>query len=103
METLDVEEMKKNRLLSKKVSEQCFNKFLTMMEYKSSKFGIPFSKADKFYPSSKTCSNCGSINNSLKLTDRLYVCKHCGLVIDRDYNAAINLMKYTDCKQESVT
>ena len=50
--------------------------------------------ADRFYPSSKTCSECGSIKKDLKLKDRVYRCPHCGVVIDRDYNASLNLSMY---------
>ncbi|MFA6941678.1 MAG: zinc ribbon domain-containing protein [Clostridiaceae bacterium] len=46
---------------------------------------------DKWYPSSKICSNCGNKNENLQLQDRIYKCKHCGLIIDRDYNASINI------------
>ncbi len=53
-----------------------------------------FVTADKFYPSSKTCSKCGNIKEDLTLKDRTYVCPHCGSVIDRDLNASINLMNY---------
>ena len=50
--------------------------------------------ADRYYPSSKTCSFCGSVKKNLKLSDRTYICDKCGLIIDRDLNAAINLMNY---------
>ena len=48
-----------------------------------------------FYPSSKKCSNCGNVKNNLKLSERTYVCSKCGLVIDRDYNASLNLANYS--------
>ena len=50
--------------------------------------------ADRFYPSSKTCSNCGHIKSDLKLSNRIYKCEHCGLVLDRYLNSAINLKNY---------
>ncbi|WP_171011456.1 zinc ribbon domain-containing protein, partial [Haloimpatiens lingqiaonensis] len=56
--------------------------------------GIEFFMADRFYPSSKTCSSCGNIKENLKLKDRIYVCPKCGLKIDRDKNASINLGNY---------
>ncbi len=65
------------------------------MIYKCKLHGITFIEADKFFPSSKTCSNCGNINYNLKLSDRIYKCS-CGLVIDRDLNAAINLSRYQE-------
>lgn len=94
MEDLNVQGMMKNRHLSKAVQEQCFYEFIRQMEYKCAWNGIEFIKADRFYPSSKTCSGCGCIKKDLKLSDRIYHCSDCGLVIDRDYNAAINLSRY---------
>ena len=64
------------------------------MCYKCEWNGIEFIQVDRFYPSSKTCSGCGHIKHNLKLSDRTYTCSECGLVIDRDLNAAINLMNY---------
>ena len=94
MEGLNVQGMMKNRHLSKAVQEQCFYEFIRQMEYKCAWNGIELVKADRFYPSSKTCSGCGCIKKDLKLSDRTYHCDDCGLVIDRDYNAAINLSRY---------
>lgn len=94
MEDLNVQGMMKNRHLSKAVQEQCFYEFIRQMEYKCAWNGIEFIKADRFYPSSKTCSRCGCIKKDLKLSDRTYHCPDCGLIIDRDYNAAINLSRY---------
>ena len=94
MEDLNVTGMMKNRHLSKAVQEQCFYEFIRQMEYKCAWNGIELVKADRFYPSSKTCSGCGCIKTDLKLSDRTYHCSDCGLVIDRDYNAAINLSRY---------
>lgn len=94
MEDLNVQGVMKNRHLSKAVQEQCFYEFIRQMEYKCAWNGIEFIKADRFYPSSKTCSSCGCIKKDLKLSDRIYHCPDCGLVIDRDYNAAINLSRY---------
>lgn len=94
MENLNVSGMMKNRHLSKAVQEQCFFYFIQTMKYKCEEYGIEFIQADRFYPSSKTCSSCGCIKKDLKLSDRTYICSECGTVIDRDYNAAINLMQY---------
>lgn len=95
MEDLNVSGMMKNKHLSKAIQEQCFYEFIRQMKYKCEWNSIPFQQVGRFYPSSKTCSCCGSIKHDLKLSDRTYVCSNCGLEIDRDYNAAINLMKYT--------
>lgn len=94
MEDLNVRGMMKNRHLSKAIQEQCFHEFLRQMQYKCEWNGIELVQADRFYPSSKTCSGCGMVKDDLKLSDRTYRCQCCGLVIDRDYNAAINLSRY---------
>ena len=94
METLNVKGMMKNRHLSKAIAAQKFYEFKRQMQYKCEAFGIELIEADRFYPSSKTCSRCGHIKRDLKLKDRTYICPECGLVIDRDLNAAINLANY---------
>ena len=94
MEDLNVIGMMKNRHLSKAIQEQYFSEFIRQMKYKCEWNGIEFVQADRFYPSSKTCSGCGCIKSDLKLSDRTYICNECGLVIDRDYNAAVNLSRY---------
>ena len=65
------------------------------MKYKCEWLGIEFIQADRFYPSSKTCNHCGNIKKDLKLSDRTYICEHCGFTIDRDLNAAMNLANYS--------
>ena len=67
--------------------------FLTFLSYKLDRKGKKLIKIDKFYPSSKTCSCCGNINKELKLSDRIYECPQCGMVLDRDYNASINIKR----------
>lgn len=94
MEDLNVKGMMKNRHLSNAVQEQCLSEWIRQMEYKCAWSGIEFVQADRFYPSSKTCSNCGCIKHDLKLSDRTFVCNECGFTIDRDYQAALNLMRY---------
>lgn len=93
IEDLNVKGMMKNKHLSKAIAEQCFYEFKRQLEYKCKFRGIGFVIADRFYPSSKTCSQCGSIKKDLKLKDRIYKCS-CGLSIDRDLNASINLSNY---------
>ena len=95
MEDLNVSGMMKNEHLSKAIQEQCFFEFIRQMKYKCEWNGMEFIQVSRFYPSSKTCSNCGCIKHDLKLSDRTYSCSECGFVIDRDLNAAINLMKYS--------
>jgi putative transposase len=94
MEDLNVQGMMKNRHLSKAIGAQCFNKFINIMKYKCEFNGIEFVQADRFYPSSKTCSCCGNVEKNLKLKDRIYKCVECGLEMDRDKNASINLANY---------
>ena len=94
MEDLRVRNMMRNRHLSKSIQDSSFFTFIDTMRYKCSMNGIRFKQVPSNYPSSKTCSNCGYIKKDLKLKDRTYVCPECGLEIDRDYNAAINLMNY---------
>ena len=93
MESLNVQGMMKNRHLSKAVQQQRLFEFKRQIEYKCLWNNIRFVQADKWYPSSKTCSECGSIKKNLKLSDREYACAECGCVIDRDFNASINLMR----------
>ena len=93
IEDLNVKSMMKNKHLSKAISKQGFYEFKRQLEYKCKFRGISLVIADRFYPSSKTCSQCGKIKNDLKLKDRVYNC-NCGLSIDRDLNASINLSRY---------
>ena len=94
MEDLNVQVMMKNKHLAKSIAEQKMYEFERQMQYKCKLYGIEFVLADRFYPSSKTCSCCGCIKSDLKLSDRIYKCDACGLVLDRDYNASLNLAKY---------
>lgn len=94
MEDLNVKGMIKNKHLAKAIQQQCLNTFRTYLTYKCNERNIPIYFADRFYPSSKTCSCCGSIKHNLKLSDRTYKCNSCEFIIDRDINAAINLKNY---------
>ena len=91
IEDLNVKGMLKNKHLAKSVQEQCFYSFREILTYKAERAGIKLVIADRFYPSSKTCSHCGSIKSDLKLSDRVFTCNSCGLEIDRDLNASLNL------------
>ena len=90
IEDLAISNMMKNRHLSKAVAQQKFYKFRTKLEYKCKLNGVELRIADRFYPSSKLCSCCGNIKKDLKLSDRVYKCE-CGNVMDRDFQASINL------------
>ena len=93
IEDLKVSNMMKNKHLSKAIQEQNFYAIRTKLINKCKERNIELRVVDTFYPSSKTCSCCGSIKKNLKLNDRIYKCCNCGLEIDRDYNASINLEK----------
>jgi len=97
IENLNIRGMMKNRHLSKAISRQGFNKFIEKLKFKCYENSIQLRQVDRFYPSSKTCSNCGNIKKDLKLSDRIYKCS-CGLTIDRDLNAAINLKNAKEYK-----
>ena len=102
IEDLNVKGMMKNKHLSKAVQQQGFGEFRRQLEYKCAWKGISLVIADRFYPSSKLCSCCGSIKKDLKLSDRIYRCNQCGLVIDRDYQASLNLKRYGENALKSV-
>lgn len=94
MEDLNVSGMIKNKHLAEKIAEQKFYEFIRQMKYKCEFNNMEFIQAGRFYPSSKLCSSRGEKKAALKLKDRIYTCKSCGLTIDRDENASINLGKY---------
>ena len=91
LEKLNINGMLQNRHLSKSIADASWGELRRQLEYKTKWNGGKLLLADTFYPSSKTCSECGSIKPLLKLSERTYVCESCGLVIDRDLNAANNL------------
>ncbi|GAB6549538.1 RNA-guided endonuclease TnpB family protein [Bacillus cereus] len=93
IEDLHVKGMMKNKHLSKAIAKQGFYEFKRQLDYKCKLRGIELVLADRFYPSSKTCSRCGEIKKDLKLKDRIFKCI-CGFTIDRDINASINLSNY---------
>ena len=92
LETLNVKNMVKNRKLSKAISSVSWSSFITKLEYKIAENQGKIVKIDPFYPSSKTCSNCGNVKKELKLSERIYHCEECGFTIDRDLNASINIL-----------
>ena len=92
LENLNVKGMVKNRKLSKSIADAGWSQFVTFVEYKGTWYGCHSEKINRFFPSSKTCSGCGAINQHLVLSDRTWVCTECGVVHDRDYNAALNIL-----------
>lgn len=91
IEDLNMQAMAKCLNFGKSVSDNGWGSFTTMLNYKLREQGKKLIKIDKFYSSSKTCSVCGAIKQELTLSDRTYVCSECGTIIDRDYNASINI------------
>ena len=91
MEDLNVRGMLRNHKLANSIQEMNFGEFKRMLEYKAKWYSKKIVFVDRFYPSSKTCNHCGYINKKLKLSDRQWVCPDCGDIIERDYNAALNI------------
>ena len=91
MEDLNVSGMLQNHKLAESIQELNFGEFKRMLEYKANWYGRKLIFVDRFYPSSKTCNHCGYVNKKLKLSDRQWVCPDCGEIIERDYNAALNI------------
>ena len=91
IEDLNVSGMMKNRHLSQAIAECEFWHFRTLLEHKCRERRIQLRIADRYYASSRICSRCGNMKRDLKLSDRVYICENCGLMIDRDMNAAVNL------------
>ena len=97
IEDLDVNGMKDakdNKYIRKGIQQNPFRKLLKTLEDRCNNYGIKITKIDRYYPSSKTCNKCNYKKENLKLSDRTFVCPKCGLIINRDYNAAINIKKY---------
>jgi putative transposase len=93
VESLNVTGMVKNRSLAKAVSDAAFGEFARQLQYKTTWYGSTLITADRWFPSSKTCSDCGAVKTKLLLSEREYLCSACGTVIDRDVNAAVNLAR----------
>lgn len=93
VEDLNVKGMIKNHKLSKHIADASWGNFVTLLQYKCDWYGKELVKVNRFYPSSKTCGGCGWINQELKLSDREWHCKSCGINHDRDLNAAKNILK----------
>ena len=91
VEDLNMKGMSQALNFGKSVGDNGWGMFLRMLEYKLMFLGKQFLKIDKWFPSSKTCSRCGNLKEELKLSERSYKCECCGIEIDRDYNAALNI------------
>ena len=91
VEDLNVAGMVKNRSLARSVSDAALGEFRRQLEYKTARSGAVLRVVDRWYPSSKTCSNCGVVKAKLSLSERVFHCDACGVSVDRDLNAAINI------------
>jgi putative transposase len=93
LEDLNVSGLLKSRKLAKSISDASWSSFVSMLEYKCNWYGKMLVKIDRFYPSSKTCSNCGYKEDKMPLSIREWTCPSCGSHHDRDLNASINILK----------
>lgn len=101
IEDLNVNGMLKNHRLAKAIQDNRLGEVRRQLEYKCNWYGVKLMIADRFYPSSKLCSKCGHKKSDLKLSDRVYHCSECGMTMDRDLNAATNLMQYGMCEMSA--
>lgn len=92
IEDLNVKGMMSNHKLASSISDCGFGMISRFLEYKSAKYGTLLLKVNRWFPSSKMCSGCGHTKEKLSLSEREYICEECGLVIDRDTNAAITIL-----------
>lgn len=100
IEDLNVKGMVRNHHLAKSITDSSWSKFFELLSYKAEEAGRAVIRISRFEPSSKTCSECGAVNQELKLSDRQWVCKSCGVLHDRDYNAAKNIRRAGQTLQE---
>jgi putative transposase len=92
VEDLNIKGMMRNDHLAKSIADVGWSQFLSFVEYKQKWNGGKLIRHDRWFASSKTCSDCGAVNHDLELSERSWVCLECGVVHDRDTNAAINLL-----------
>ena len=103
MENLNIAGMLKNHHLARLIVDLGLGAFYRILNYKLAERGKNYLEIGRFQPSSKMCSNCGNIKKELKLSERIYQCDECGIEIQRDFNAALNIKKMGLIKQNLVT
>ncbi len=103
LEDLNVAGMVRNRHLARSISDAAMGELSRQILYKARWHGVEVRVADRYFPSSKTCSGCGEIRSYLDLSTRTYSCDSCGLVMERDLNAAINLARWQPKEPSKVT
>jgi putative transposase len=101
VEDLAVGNMTKNKSLSRSISDVGWSEFRRQLTYKTKWYGSRLVVADRFLPSSKTCSSCSAVKTELELSEREFVCQTCGVALDRDLNAAKNLARFAERATES--
>lgn len=94
LKTKDLLEKRTSKYLNRSISDAAWSKFITMIKYKCQLYGKTFIQIDQFSPSSKTCHVCGHKHDNLKLSDREFICEKCSIKLDRDLNAAINILNW---------
>lgn len=94
VEGLQVRNMMANHRLAKAIGDAGWSEFVRQLEYKSAWYGSKVIVADRFFPSTKRCSRCGLVKHTLELSNRTFRCEQCGVVMDRDLNAALNLAQW---------
>ena len=102
LESLNVAGMVRNRSLAKSISDAAWGEFVRQLEYKGQWYGCEVVKVDRWFASSKTCGECGAVNAGLQLSDRRWVCEACGVVHDRDVNAAQNILKESTARTAGI-
>jgi putative transposase len=100
VEDLNIKGMVRNRHLAKSINDAGWGIFIGLAEYKAAEAGRKLIRIPRFEPTSKTCGECGAINKGLTLNDRQWVCQSCGVLHDRDYNAAKNIRRVGQTLQE---
>ena len=100
IEDLNLADMSLGRKANRKLKDQAHAEFITKLQYVATKYDVVVHKIDRYYPSSKTCT-CGYVNKELKLSDRKWVCPHCGAIHDRDLLAAQNILRQGIAELES--
>ena len=98
IEDLNISGMMKNKHLSKAIQQQSLYEFIRILSYKCQWNGVELRQVDRYYPSSKLCHECGNVKYDLKLSDRIYICEECGNIINRDFQASLNLRDATEYK-----
>jgi putative transposase len=92
--------MSRLRTLGRAVADAGMGNLLSTLAYKADWHGVDLHIADRWYPSSKTCSQCGHVKDRLLISERTFECEQCGLVVDRDVNAAVNLARWPEMSEE---